>query len=183
MSSLLARMRGAALLRADVYEEVEADPGSLVQAAGIVAGASLSNAAGMALVLRGLGLESASLVFQVAISALLPAVIWLGGSTFAYMAGGSFFRGPETESDFAELMRTTGFAFTPGWLFALSATPPTALGIAIAWAIRLWVLAAVVVAIRQALDFSTGRALGTFGTAAFLLWLVLWGLAAAPLPF
>ncbi len=43
-------------------------------------------------------------------------------------------------------------------------------------------LAAVVVAIRQALDFSTLRAIGTFGFAAVLLWLMVWGLSVAPLP-
>ena len=42
---------------------------------------------------------------------------------------------------------------------------------------------AVVVAIRQALDFTTPRAVGTFGAAALLLWLVLWGASVAPLPF
>jgi hypothetical protein len=48
---------------------------------------------------------------------------------------------------------------------------------------RLWVFVAVVVALRQALDYTTLRAVGTFGTAALLVFLVLWGLAVAPLPF
>ena len=109
-------------------------------------------------------------------------VIWLGGSAFCYMAGATFFRGPETETDFAEVLRTSGFAFTPGLLLGLTAIPPLAVGITLAWALRLWVLAAAVVAVRQALDFTTLRALGTFGTAACLLWLLIWGLAAAPLP-
>jgi hypothetical protein len=38
------------------------------------------------------------------------------------------------------------------------------------------------VAVRQALDFTTGRAIGTFGVSAALLWLVLWGLSIAPVP-
>jgi hypothetical protein len=99
------------------------------------------------------------------------------------MAGASFFRTAETETDFAEVMRTTGFAFTPGLLLGFGATPPLAAGIAIVWVVRLWVLVAAIVAIRQALDFSTARAIGSFGSAAVILWLLLWGLAAAPLPF
>lgn len=183
MSTLLRRMRGAAALHSDTYEEIEADRSSISQAGAIVAGASLSNVIGSYVALSGHEPDSARFAFQLVLSALLPLVIWLGGSTFSYMAGASFFRGTETETDFAEVMRTTGFAFTPGLLLGFSATPPLALGIAIAWIVRLWILAAAIVAIRQALDFTTARAIGSFGIAAVVLWLLLWGLAAAPLPF
>ena len=39
------------------------------------------------------------------------------------------------------------------------------------------------IALRQALDFTTLRAIGTFGLATVLLWLVMWGLVFVPLPF
>jgi hypothetical protein len=176
-------MRGAAILHADTYEEVEADRSSIKQASAIVVAAALSNAVGTWLALAGHEPDAWRLAFQVLLSALLPLVIWLGGSTFSYMAGASFFRTAETETDFAEVMRTTGFAFTPGLLLGFGATPPLAVGIAIVWVVRLWVLAAAIVAIRQALDFSTARAIGSFGSAAVILWLILWGLAAVPRPF
>ena len=98
------------------------------------------------------------------------------------MVGASFFRGPETETDFPEVLRTTGFAFAPALLRVFAFLPPQALGLGIDLAARLWVFAAVVVAIRQALDFDTLRAVGTFGFAAVLLWLVVWGLTIVPLP-
>jgi hypothetical protein len=176
-------MAGAARLHADTYEEVEADRSSIRQALLLVAAASVSNAAGASALFARAGFQGRQLAFQVLISALLPWVTWVGGSAFAYMTGASFFRGPETETDFAEVLRTTGFAFTPGLLLGVSAIPPDTVGIVLSWAVRLWVLLAAVVAIRQALDFTTGRAVGTFGSAAALLWLLLWGLAAAPLPF
>jgi hypothetical protein len=66
-------------------------------------------------------------------------------------------------------------------IFAIA--PPPALGLGIDLAARAWVFVAFVVAVRQALDFTTGRAIGTFGIAAVLLWLMLWGLAVVPLPF
>ena len=47
---------------------------------------------------------------------------------------------------------------------------------------RAWVLVASVIAVRQALDFTPGRAVGTFGVAALLMWLVVWGLSIVPLP-
>ena len=105
-------------------------------------------------------------------------MFWLGASLFAYMAGASFFRGPHTQTDFAEVLRTTGFAFAPGLLRVLGGLPaidlaglhlpPTILADA-------WIGVASIVAVRQALDFSTARAIGTFGVAYLLLWLLLAG--------
>ena len=129
------------------------------------------------------GIESQRLAFQVLLSALEPLAVWLGGSAFAFMVGATFFRGPETETDFAEVLRTTGFAFTPALLRVFVLLPPAALGLSIDLLARFWTFAAVVVAIRQALDFTTARAVGTFAFAALLLWLVLWGASVAPLPF
>jgi hypothetical protein len=99
------------------------------------------------------------------------------------MVGATFFRGPDTETDFAEVLRTTGFAFTPALLRIFAIVPPPVLGLSIDLVVRAWVFVAFVVAIRQALDFSTARAIGTFGFAALLLWLMLWGLSVVPLPF
>jgi hypothetical protein len=176
-------MAGAARLDAATYEEVEADRSSLAQAACVVLAASLVVAIARAWHGLHAGFASAQLAFQVVLSALEPLFLWLGGSAFAYMVGASFFRGHETRTDFAEVLRTTGFAFTPALLLALVIVPPASLGLALGLVVRAWTLAALVVAIRQALDFDTPRALGTFGAAALLLWLVLWGASIAPLPF
>ena len=78
----------------------------------------------------------AKLGFRVAASALEPLVLWLVGSAFAYMVGSSFFRGPETETDYLEVLRTTGFAFGPSVLRFLAWVPPTALGLSIAIALE-----------------------------------------------
>ena len=182
MNRLLRRMLGAARLHADTYEEVEADRSSIRQAALIVL---LSCAAiGVASFIQGsaAGVPQGRLGLQVALSVLLPLVVWVGGSAFAFMVGASFLRGPQTETDFAEVLRTTGFAFTPGLLRVFAWVPPPTLGLAIDLVACLWVVVAGVVAIRQALDFTTARAVGTFGGAALLLWLVVWGLSVAPLP-
>lgn len=181
-SLTLRRMLGAARLDADTYEEVEADPSSLGAAALVVLLAAVSSGLGTAIRFAGTPLGRIDLAIETAISALLPLVLWLGGSAFAFMTGASFFRGPETETDFAEVLRTSGFAFTPGALLVVQALRPEALGILGGWAVWLWVLLAGLVAIRQALDFTTLRAVGTFGSAAVLLWLIVWGLGVVPLP-
>ena len=182
MSSFPRRLLRAALLDAEIYEEVEADRSSIAQAFVVVVGAGVAISLGRWLqaTLAGVGIEQR--LFQLAVSFLEPMVLWFGGSAFAFMVGASFFRGPETETDFPEVLRTTGFAFTPGLLLVFSCLPPATLGLGIYFLTSLWIVIAGVVAIRQALDFTTARAVGTFGSAMVLLWVVVWGLSVVPLP-
>ena len=86
------------------------------------------------------------------------------------------------KEDYAEVLRTTGFAFAPAVLFPMAALLPDPVGIGIALLGRAWILVAIVVAVRQALDFTTLRALGAYGGAILLMWLVLWGLVVVPVP-
>jgi hypothetical protein len=180
------RVLRAALLHSDTYEEVEADASAIGQATIVVLLASLSSALGFWLRAQSgdfVLIDTRPLAFQMLIVALEPLVIWVGASAFSYMAGATFFRGPETETDFMEVMRTTGFAFTPQLLAIFSFVPPGNLGLAILAGAKLWSLVATIVAVRQALDFTTLRAIGAFGSAVVMLWLMLWGLSVAPLPF
>ena len=115
--SFPARMWNAALLHADTYEEVEADVSSIRQAAIVVVLAALAGGVGswwLHAVHRGIPAGVAML--PVALEILEPFVLWIGGSFFAYTVGATFFKGPETETDFREVLRTVGFAFTPGLL-------------------------------------------------------------------
>ena len=65
---------------------------------------------------------------------------------------------PETESDPGELLRTIGFAASPGILGLLGVIP--GLNPWVLMVVLIWMVATLVVAIRQALDYrSTGRAI------------------------
>jgi hypothetical protein len=175
----------ACRLHADTYEEVEADPSSIVQATLVVMMASLSSAIGTWLrVVTGHPLPEnpLPLPLHLLVIALEPLVVWLVGSVFTYMVGATFFKGPETETDYAEVLRTTGFAFAPGILILLAWVPPEPVALVLLLGIRLWILVAAVVALRQALDFTTLRAIGTFCVAVVLTWVLLWGLSVVPLP-
>jgi hypothetical protein len=180
---MLRRMTRAALLDADTFEEVEADRSALGQATAVVVLACVATGAARAWHGVQAGFETERLVFQVVLSVIEPLALWIGGSAFAFMLGASFFRGPQTQTDFREVLRTTGFAFSPALLWSLVVVPPTVFGLALSLVARAWTYVAVVVAVRQALDFDTLRAIATVGGAALLLWLVLWGASVAPLPF
>ena len=169
--SLPRRMLRAARLESALYEEVEAEPRALAQALVVVLLASAAGALGARL--------GAYPPLHVALDALAPIVYWVGASLFTYMAGATFFRGPETETDFAEVMRTTGFAFAPGLLNVvlggLPAIDAAGLHVPPSLLADAWVAVASIVAVRQALDFGTLRAIATFGVAYLLLWLLLAG--------
>jgi len=74
---------------------------------------------------------------------------------------------PGTRADIGELLRTTGFASAPGLIRVAGLVPGLASLVLLVAA--LWMLAAMIVAVRQALDYkSTGRAV----LVCFVGWLV-----------
>jgi hypothetical protein len=151
---MVDRMKGAAMLDVATYEEVEADDTATLQAAGVVALAAISQGLG-AYALGGPGIVS------VTITALIAWVIWAGAT---YLIGDKLFGGTAT---WGQLLRTLGFAQSPAVLGVLAILP--FVGGLIRVVITIWVLIAGIIAIRQALDFSTGRAVLT----AIIGWLAL----------
>jgi len=150
----IERMKGAAFLNIDTYEEVEADQTATGQAPGVVALVAVAQAIG------GAGAGGSGILFG-AISALLGWVLWAG---ITYLIGAKLFGGTAT---WGELLRTIGFAQTPGVLHVLGIMP--VLGGIIRFGVAMWVLIAGIIAIRQALDVSTRKAILT----AVLGWLVI----------
>src|SRR5918996_2707274 len=148
------RMKGAALLDVDTYEEVEADRTATGQAAGVVALVAVAQAIG------GAG-EGGFGILAGIISALLGWLLWAG---ITYLIGAKLLGGTAT---WGELLRTIGFAQTPGVVHVLGIIP--VLGGIIRFGVAIWVLIAGIIAIRQALDVSTGKAILT----AVLGWLAM----------
>ncbi len=150
MNQFLDRVIRAARLDATLYEEVEADPSSMSQAALIVVLANL--AAGAGAIVR-FGVTGFAVVV---LAALLGWVTW---ALLTYYIGTKILPEPQTEADIGQLMRTLGFASAPGLIRFFGFIP--ALSGILAVISAAWMLAAMVVAVRQALDYeSTGRALG-----------------------
>jgi hypothetical protein len=140
------RALGAATFKIDVYEEVEHDQTATGQAAIVVGIVALAAAIG------GLALGPGGLIAGL-LSAYLGWALWSGT---CYLVGVQLFEGT---ADWGELLRTVGFAQAPGVLLALRLLP--GVGLPLYLAVLAWMVATVLVAIRQALDFSTGRALAT----------------------
>jgi hypothetical protein len=151
------RLIGAARLNIDVYEEVEADTSATGQAALVVCLVSIAAAVG-----------SANAGPVVVASRVLAALLgWLLWSGITYLIGDKLLRGTAT---WGELLRTVGFALAPGILFMLMIVP--GIGPAVAIIVNLWILIAVMIAIRQALDFGTGKAVLT-ALLGFMAWIAL----------
>lgn len=143
--SLAERMIGAAMLRARTYEEVEADTGAIGQAMAVVVMSSL--AAGIAC--HDLGIAR---VLWATASALAAWVVW---ALLAFLIGTRLLPEPATRSDLGELLRTIGFASSPGVLRILGLVPW--IGWLLTVMVYFWMLAATVLAVRQALDYQSTR--------------------------
>jgi hypothetical protein len=150
MASFQQRLVGAVCLRAATFEDVEHDTSATVQAALVVVIVSFTSS-----VAWYFGMATAGLIVTGALRALIA---WFAGSAVLWFIGTRLLPGRETEADLGQLLRTLGFAQTPG-LFGVLAVVPIA-GLFVPFLVGMWVIAATFVAVRQALDYdSTFRAI------------------------
>ena len=148
MASLTERMIGAAKLDAATYEEVEADQTAIGQAMLVVVIANVAAGIGA---FRQLG------VGGMIITTVVALVGWYIWAFVTHLIGTRFLPGPNTQADRGQLLRTLGFAAAPGMIRVLGVVP--GVGWLVSLVAALWMLAAMVVAVRQALDYeSTPRA-------------------------
>lgn len=152
--SLTDRLMGVLRLDPAAYEEIEHDGSATTQAAIIVVAVAI--ASGIGTITEGIGGFIGGIL-----AALLGWVIFAG---LVYLVGTRLLATPATSASWEEVARTMGFAYTPNLLAVFGFIP--ILGWIVALIGAIWALVASIVAIRQALDFSTGRAIGTALIAA-----------------
>lgn len=167
MASLAERMMGAARLDAATYEEVEHDETATTQAMLVVVLASVAS---------GIAAFGQAGFLGLLLGAVMSLVGWVIWAAIVYFVGTRILPTAETEADLGQLLRTIGFSASPGVLAVFGVIP--GLGVLIRVAVSIWQLAAMVVAVRQALDYeSTGRAVGVclLGWLAYMIftWVVL----------
>ena len=165
-SVFINRIIRACKLDVSLYEEVEADKSATIQAALVVVLSSI--AAGIGAISLGAS--------NFLMAPLLSLVSWYIWAYLIYLIGAKLFPEENTQADHGQLLRTIGFSSAPGLIRIFGFTPElmsiTFLGSGI------WMLVAMVIAVRQALDYqSTWRAIGVvvigFLVQAFVLILMI----------
>jgi len=150
MTSFLQRMIGAAKLDVKIYEEVEADKNALGQALGVVVISSLA---------AGIGTLSGGGASGLIYGLILALASWFIWAFITYLVGTKLLPEPQTKADMGEMLRTIGFSSSPGIIRVLGIIP--VLQMVVFLIAGIWMLVAMVIAVRQALDYqSTWRAVG-----------------------
>jgi hypothetical protein len=153
--SFTVRLFGAAALDPEAYEDVEADRGATGQAVLVVLLSSLA---------AGIGARSTGggSILNILWISGVSLVAWAAWALVTYEIGSRLLPEPDTRVDVGELLRTIGFASAPGLIRVLGVLP--GLTIPVFAVSAVWMLAANVVAVRQALDYtSTARAIAVCG--------------------
>ena len=165
-SIFINRIIRACKLDISLYEEVEADQSATFQAALVVVLSSI--AAGIGAISLGAS--------NFLMAPLLSLISWYIWAYLIYFIGAKIFPESKTQADHGQLLRTIGFSSAPGLIRIFGFTPElmsiTFLGSGI------WMMVAMVIAVRQALDYeSTWRAIGVvvigFLVQAFILIMIL----------
>lgn len=150
MGTFQDRIFRAAKLDASLYEEVEADKGAMGQAMTVVVLSSLA---------AGIGSITESGFSGILIGTAAALIGWYIWAWLTFFIGTKFLPEPQTEADPGELLRTIGFSSAPGLIRVLGIIP--GLGQVVFLVASIWMLVAMVIAVRQALDYtSTFRAVG-----------------------
>ncbi|MEO5511097.1 MAG: YIP1 family protein [Longimicrobiales bacterium] len=152
--SFVDRIKGAALLDVATYEEVEADTGATMEAGGVIALVAIAGAIGA--IGHGNNAVLAGLV-----SGIVGWGLWAG---ITYIVGDKLLGGT---ASWGELLRTLGFAQAPALLLVFGIIP--GLHLLVGLVVAIWTLITGIVAIRQALDFGTGKAIVTALFSAIIL--------------
>jgi hypothetical protein len=148
-SIFVNRIIRACKLDISLYEEVEADQSATLQAALVVVLSSV--AAGIGAISLGAS--------NFLMAPLLSLVSWYIWAYLIYFIGAKLFPEPKTQADHGQLLRTIGFSSAPGLIRIFGFTPELMSVTFITSGI--WMMIAMVIAVRQALDYeSTWRAIG-----------------------
>ncbi len=178
MASLGARMIRAAKLDKSLYEEVEADTGATGQAMLVVVLSSVA---------AGIGSAGRGGLIGLLVGALAALVAWYIWAFLTYFIGTRLLPESQTEADMGQLLRTIGFSSSPGLLRILGILPGLTGIVFLGCAV--WMLIAMVIAVRQALDYhGTGRAIAVcligwvVQVVIIVLVMMFLGIGAGPQP-
>ena len=165
---MVDRMIRVCRLDVHMFEEVEADTSATRQALSVVALVALATG------IASLGTTGLSGLFAGTAIAIAGWALW---AWLLYLIGTKMLPSHETHADWGQLARTVGFAQSPGVFRVLGLVP--VVGEIIFLVVSVWMLVAMVIAVRQALDYtSTWRAIAVV-LLSFIPYAVLMSIAFA----
>ena len=155
MATMVDRMKRAVMLDATLYAEVEENTNLNQEALIIVVMVSVAGGLGALIggLIRG---DIGGALLGALVTLVIGVVNYYIWAYVTYFVGTRFFGGT---ADPGEMLRVLGYAHTPQLLSLLSFIP--CVGWLIPLAAQLLSLVAVVIALREALDFDTGKAIIT----------------------
>jgi hypothetical protein len=148
---MLSRMLGAARLSVDTFEDVERDSSATIQALIVVIIVAL--ASGIGNLIGGLISGEVDIVDALVFGIIRGAVTWLLWALLTLVVGGYILKTEATEVNWGQMARVTGFAQSPGILNILVFIPQV--GAVITTLVFFWQWAAMVVGVRQGLDYTS----------------------------
>jgi hypothetical protein len=155
------RLMGAAMFDGGMYEGIEADRSITGQAVAAVLLSSLAAGFGAG------GYVTGDLRMLVTVSAL-ALIMWVAWAVLMHQIGTRLLPEPQTRATLGELLRTVGFAAAPGLLQVFAIFPAVTIPVFVGTTV--WMFAAMVFAVRHALDYrSSWRALAVCGLAFALV--------------
>jgi Yip1 domain len=177
VASFFYRIAGAATLDPRTFEDVEADQTATGQALAVVLIASLAAGVGASGWNPGVG----TVAIRAAAAAVLALLAWIAWALVTFEIGSRLLAEPQTRTDVGELLRTLGFSAAPGLFLVFGVFPGFTTPV---FAITsVWLLAAMVLALKQALDYrSAMRALAVcaIGWLLALVFILFFGVLAGP---
>ncbi len=150
--SIVERVMGVVRLNVPTYEEIEHDNSATTQAAIVVGVVALAGAIG------ALGIDEGNAAVRFIYGIISAFIGWILFSYVAYFVGTRLIPGENTSADAGQLLRTLGFAQAPSVLGIFGILG--AVGGIFSFVGSIWALVCAVIALRQALEMSTGRAIG-----------------------
>ena len=145
---MLGRMLGAARLNVQTYEDVEHDSGATLQALLVVVLVSIASVVGQLI-----GGTDAGVGWIIVSGVIRGVVSWALWALFAWLIGATLLKTAQTEANWGQLARCTGFAQTPGILNVFFFIP--ILGAIIYLVALVWTITCMIVAVRQSLDYTS----------------------------
>jgi len=140
------RMIRAAKLDPDLYEEVEAQPEAITQSLMVVL---------MSSVAAGIGAYSFFGLNSLISGTFWALISWFLWAYITFLVGTRLFPEPQTQSNIGELLRTIGFSTSPGVLRIFGIVLGQSLAGLLFFVTGIWMLVAMIVAVRQALDYDS----------------------------